>query len=144
MPHKTTQKQATRPKRNHKRQRKTKAQTQAKAQLVRLLCPCIHLLAHLYIYISIYLYIHIYIYTYCKIVYIIYIVYGGKFWKMVRNLGRKCQKFTWKILEIPTRRKLEKSSISRIFQLLLLPYSDRKNLPADRIFQRVKAAPDRR
>lgn len=51
------------------------------------------------------------------------------------------QKFTWKILENPTRREVEKSSISRIFQSLPLPYSNRKNLPADRIFQQAKAAP---
>lgn len=122
--HKPKQKQATRPQRSHKRQRKIKAQTQIKGQLVRLLCPCIHPLAHLYIYIFIYLYIYIYIYTYRKIIYIIYYIWWEIF-EIVRNRGRKCQKFTWKILEIPTRRKLEKSSISRIFQSLPLPYSDR-------------------
>ena len=60
---------------------------------------------------------------------------------MVRNHGRKCQKFTWKILEIPTRRELEKSCISMIFQSLPLPYSDSQNFPANRIFQWAKAAP---
>lgn len=66
---------------------------------------------------------------------------------MVGNFGNRkeswanWQKFTWKILEIPTRRKLGKSSISRIFQPLPLPYSDRQNLPTDRIFQWAEAAP---
>lgn len=45
--------------------------------------------------------------------------------EIVRNRGRKCQKFTWKILGVPIKRELEKTSISRIFQSIPLPYSGR-------------------